>query len=113
MDTITLSDIEVWTHIGVPDAERSRPQRLLVSVELFGSLKATGTSDDVIQGIDYKTVTDEIVKLGLSERKTIERFAEDAATMVLKQFKPESVKVCISKKTDLPLASACVTILRP
>ena len=113
MDSICLKDIEVWTHIGVPDAERTGSQLLLVSVELFGSLKGVSISDDISQGIDYTTVTSAVIALGTTERKTVERFAEDAAALILKTFKPESVKITVCKKPDLPLAAACITITRP
>lgn len=113
MDSIFLKDIEVWTRIGVPDAERSKPQRLLVSIELFLDLKATGESDDVHTSINYKNLTEAVVNLGNTERKTIERFAEDACTLILKEFKPDSVRVTVLKQPDLPLASASIIITRP
>ncbi len=113
MDVLCLKDIEVWTHIGVPDAERVLPQLLLVTIELYGDLKKVSTSDDLAQGIDYQRVTNAVVQLGIIKRKTIEHVAEDIATMILQTFSPESVKVTVSKKPDLPLASASVTICRP
>lgn len=113
MDSITLKDIEVWTRIGVPDAERQQSQRLLVTVEMLGSLKAVASTDDVSRGIDYDGVTQSVVALGSTERKTVERFAEDTATMILERFKPQHVKVCVQKTPDLPLSAACITITRP
>ncbi|MBP7114298.1 MAG: dihydroneopterin aldolase [Candidatus Peribacteraceae bacterium] len=113
MDSIFLKDIEVWTRIGVPDSERAKPQRLLVSIELLGSLKDIGTSDDITKGIDYAAVTEAVTKLGATERKTVERFAEDAASLILTNYKPTSVKVTVTKQPDLPLRSASVTVVRP
>ena len=113
MDSIFLKDIEVWTRIGVPEAERAKAQRLLVSIELYGSLHTVGTTDDVSCGTDYATVTNAVIKLGAMERKTIERFAEDIAAIILKKFTPESVKVTVCKKPDLPLDAASVTLIRP
>ena len=34
MDTITLTDLEVHYRVGVPDAERTQPQRLLLNIEM-------------------------------------------------------------------------------
>lgn len=113
MDYIFLKDIDVWTRIGVPEAERAKAQRVLVSIELCGSLQKIGTTDDVSHGTDYAAVTDAVVQLATMERKTIERFAEDIAAVILKNFKSESVKVTVCKKPDLPLEAACVTIIRP
>lgn len=113
MDSITLTDIAVWTRIGVPEAERGKAQLLHVTVEITGSLKIVSANDDVTNGIDYKAVTDAIVALGETERRTIERFAEDTAATILRNWNPESVRVRVSKKPDLPLSSASVTITRP
>lgn len=113
MDSIFLKDIEVWTRIGVPEAERAKAQRVLVRIELFGSLQKVGTTDDIAHGTDYAAVTDAVTKIGATERKTVERFAEDIAAVILTNFKPDSVKVIVCKKPDLPLDAACVTIIRP
>lgn len=113
MDVISLKDIEVWTRIGVPDAERARAQRLLVSVVLSCALQEVGMSDNIAKGIDYAAVTMAIVALGATERKTVERFAEDAASLILTTFKLESVTVTVTKRPDLPLQSASVTVIRP
>ncbi len=114
MDHIHLQNISVPTHIGVPEVERKTEQTILVSVKLFHSLKTIGQSDDITKGIDYASVTADIVELGKTERKTVERFAEDIAAVLLKNYKPEGgVEVTVAKNPDLPLQSASVTILRP
>ncbi len=113
MDCISLKNIDVWTRIGVPDSERRKAQHLLVSVDLLSSVVPIGSTDDVAKGIDYAEVTNAIVALEKTERRTLERFAEDAAGMLLKTFGPESVRVTVKKKPDLPLESVSVTITRP
>lgn len=113
MDCISLQNIDVSTHIGVPESERQKAQHLLVSVKLFGSLTAIGSTDDVSKGIDYAEVTQAIVRLAKAERRTLECFAEDTAAMLLQTFGPESVTVTVQKKPDLPLESVSVTITRP
>lgn len=114
MDFIRLTDIELWTHIGVPEAERATAQRVLVSIELQHSLKNVGTTDDVTLGIDYADVTAKIVELGKKERKTIECLAEDIATMLIQDVRPDNgVTVTVTKNPVLPLSSASVSITRP
>ncbi len=114
MDSIYLHDIDVWTHIGVPDKERGSAQQLKVSVELFHSTKETAEKDNVDHGIDYATVVTDILKLAKGERKTVETFAEHIATHIIKKFKPEGgVKVSVRKKPLLPIESVSVTIQRP
>lgn len=114
MDSILLKNIRVRTHIGVPDDERTSSQDVLVTIELLHPLQRIGTSDDIQNGIDYAKVTEEVMTLAKTERKTIERFAEDVAKVILEKFKPEGgVKVTVTKKPMLPLESASVTIVRP
>jgi FolB domain-containing protein len=114
MDCIRLENIIVLTKIGIGEAERSAVQTLLVTVELLHPIHAVASNDDISDGIDYAKVTDHIVKLGLTERKTIERYAEDIATFLLQQYKPEGgVTVTVRKTPPLPLSSASVTITRP
>lgn len=114
MDYILLKNIRVRTCIGVPDDERKNAQDILVTVELLHPLQKTGASDDIENGIDYATVTEEVMTLAKTERKTIERFAEDIASAILQKFKPQGgVCITVAKKPLLPLESASVTIQRP
>jgi dihydroneopterin aldolase len=113
MDSIIISDLEVYTHIGVPEDERKSSQKILVTVQMDTNTKDTAASDNIEHAIDYALVAEQIQKLALTERKTIERFAEDIAHMVLTQFKPSSVTVT-TKKYVLPDANhVAVTITRP
>jgi len=114
MDCIRLEDIIVQTKIGIDEAERKTAQTLLVTVELLHTIRGVSETDDINKGIDYAHVTESIVELGKAERETIERFAEDTATLLLLKYKPEGgVTVTVRKTPPLPLASASVTIKRP
>ena len=53
MDKIVITDLEVWARIGVPDEERAKPQKLLVSVELGTDFSEAAASDDLSHTIDY------------------------------------------------------------
>ena len=113
-DRISLRGIEVSTRIGVPESERAKPQRLLVDVELMHSLKPVAESDDVSKGIDYAEVVAVIQELAKTERKTVERFAEEIADALLKNFHPKGgVKISVHKYPALPIVEAIITIVRP
>lgn len=107
-DTLTITDLELWTHIGVPKEERETEQRLLVTMEMSLDAQAAAQSDDVKKSINYFNVTEDLKQLALTERKTIERFAEDIAHMVLKKYRTSGVTVTV-KKFAIP-ESACVSI---
>ena len=98
-DFLTITDLELWTHIGIPADERMAEQRLLVTIEMTLDVRATAKSDDVKKSINYCDVTQDMKTLAQTERKTIERFAEDAAHMILRTYKPQSVTVTVTKFT--------------
>ncbi len=105
MSQISIVDLEVHFHIGVPQKERARPQRLLISVEMSHDFSAAAATDRVNQTINYFTVAQKIRRLG-DERswKLVEKLATDVADLVLKEFSPTSVTVLV-KKFPIPQAS--------
>lgn len=114
MDSTLLSGIELWTRIGVPADERQKPQPVLVTIELLSPLQKVAHTDDVREGIDYQKVVEAVQALASTERKTIERLAEDIAEAILKKFKPEGgVTITVTKNPELPLESVNITIHRP
>ncbi len=104
MDTITLSDLEVQFRVGVPDQERARPQRLLLTVEMDQDLSEAAQTDDLSRTIDYYRVSRRLLELGRDRQwKLIETLADDIAQLILKEFKPRVVRVEV-KKFILPEA---------
>jgi dihydroneopterin aldolase len=106
---ISIVDLEVFYRVGVPDAERARPQRLLLTVEMDCDFSAAARSDDVRDTIDYFAVSRRLLKFG-EERswKLIEKLAADIAGLILAEFKPQSVTVEV-KKFPIPQAR-CVSV---
>jgi len=113
MDTILIQNLEVSTHIGVPDIERATEQVLKVSVWLHTDTRTAAKSDDVNDTIDYANVAERIQELANTKRKTVERFAEDIAGMILNEFVPESVSVSIDKFVLPNAERIAITINRP
>jgi FolB domain-containing protein len=104
VDTITIADLEVHFRVGVPDEERARPQRLLISVEMGLDFSAAAQDDDLRRTIDYYAVSRRVLALGEGrEWKLIERLAADIASMILAEFRPDLVSVEV-KKFILPEA---------
>ena len=113
MSKISIVDLEVFYRVGVPDAERAQPQRLLLTVELESDFTAAAKSDGIADTIDYYAVTQRLLKFGEGrEWKLIEKLASDIADTVLKEFKPQSVFVEV-KKFIIPQARyVSVSLLR-
>jgi FolB domain-containing protein len=98
MSKITICDLEVRFKVGVPAAERARPQKLLLTLELGLDLEAASQTDDINTTIDYYEVSKRVVALGRKKSwKLIETLAGDIATLVLEEFRPQSVSVTVKK----------------
>jgi len=111
MDTIRITDLEVFFQVGVSDEERAQSQRLLISLELEHDFGAAISRDDLADTIDYHAVCRRVSSLGEGCRwRLIETLAADIAAMVLEEFKPKGVRVEV-KKFAIPQAahvSVCV-----
>ena len=97
-DKISIIDLEVFYRVGVPDAERAQPQRLLLTVEMESDFSAAAKSDGIADTIDYYAVTQRLLKFGTGrEWKLIEKLAADITEAILAEFKPLSVSVEVKK----------------
>jgi dihydroneopterin aldolase len=105
MSKITIVDLEVFYHVGVPDEERAQPQRLLLTVDMTYDFSSAAVTDRVTKTIDYFEVAQKVIKLGEGRSwKLIEKVATDVADLVLNEFHPDAVTVVV-KKFPLPQAS--------
>jgi dihydroneopterin aldolase len=95
---ISVIDLEVFYRVGVPEAERVKPQRLLLTVEMMFDFSAAAMSDDIRDTIDYFAVSQRLLKFGEARSwKLIEKLTADIADMILSEFKPQSVTVEVKK----------------
>ena len=102
MSKITIVDLEVFFHVGVPDEERVQPQRLLITIDMTFDFSSAAVTDRVTKTIDYAEVTQKVIKFGEGRSwKLIEKVATDVADLVLNDFQPEAVTVLV-KKFPLP-----------
>lgn len=98
MDTIIIRDLEVSYHVGVPDEERSRPQRLLLTVEMQHDFSRAAATDDLTHTINYFAVSQRLLKLGDGRSwKLIETLAEEIAGIVLTEFGANAAAVEVKK----------------
>ena len=104
MDKITIADLEVFYHVGVPEEERAQPQRLLLTVEMAHDFSTAAASDGLSGTIDYQAVVQRLLQFGQGRRwKLIERVGVEIAEMILTEFRPQAVFVEV-KKFVLPEA---------
>jgi len=104
MSKITIVDLEVFYCVGVPDEERAKPQRLLLTVDMSFDFSSAAMNDRVTKTIDYFVVAQRLLKFGEGRSwKLIETVATDVADLVLTEFHPENVMVEV-KKFPIPQA---------
>jgi FolB domain-containing protein len=104
MPKIAIVDLEVFYCIGVPDEERAKPQRLLLTVEMDYDFSAAAASDRIEQTINYQAVVDNLLKLGEGRSwRLLEKLVAEIAQRILAQYKPEVVRV-EAKKFVIPQA---------
>ena len=97
-DKITIEDLEVKFHVGVPDEERIEAQKLLITIVIFKDLSSSAENDDISKTIDYFSVSQEIKVLGENQSwKLIETLTNDICKLVLTNFKAETVRVIVKK----------------
>lgn len=86
-DRIHIEQLEVFGRVGVPDAERRKPQRLVLNITLWPRHGFGDLNDDVSRAVDYSKVAEETKKF-VSEQspKLIETLAANVADQLLKTF---------------------------
>ena len=112
-DSLILRDLELRLHIGVTEEERKEQQRVLLTVEMAVDTRAAAKADDMASSIDYAMVAGELKTLEKTERKTVERLAEEAAELVLKRFGASSVTVTVMKFPAIGVRQIELKITRP
>ena len=105
MSKIKIVDLEVFYCVGVTDAERAQPQRLLLTVDMTFDFSVAAVSDRITKTIDYFAVSQELLEFGKGRSwKLIEKVASNVADMVMADYKPEAVTVEV-KKFPVPEAA--------
>jgi 7,8-dihydroneopterin aldolase/epimerase/oxygenase len=100
-------------HVGVTTTERENRQRLLVDLSLYLPLSQAGSTEDLNLTLDYAAVTQVLQRhLEKGTFLLVEAMAEQAAELILSEFKPQQVKVRIRKFSVPHADSVGVEILR-
>ena len=98
-DLIRVIDVEVFARLGVPDAERREPQRLLISVEMgVDSFPHAAGTDNLGWTVNYVDVVERIKHVTARRpRRLLETLAEEMAADLLKAFPIRKITLEIKK----------------
>jgi dihydroneopterin aldolase len=113
METIKITDLEVFYQVGVTDEERAKPQRLLLTIELEHDFTSAIARDNVADTINYFAVAQRLLRFGEDcHWQLIETLAADIAAMILDEFSPRSVRVEVKKFVIPQAAHVSVSLKR-
>ena len=113
-DRISIQDLEVFYRVGVPEAERAVPQRLLITLDMEREFRDAASRDELKATIDYSVVSRRLLGFGEGkEWRLIETLAVDLAEMVLRDFGPASVIVEVKKFVVPEARYVSVRVKRP
>ncbi len=97
-DLIIIEALELTASIGVPDEERSTPQRLTAHLVIEPSRGFENLGDDIGNAVDYAVVATAMKELaGNGSRRLLETLAEETAAMILARFPVRNVQLELRK----------------
>ena len=97
-DRIELRGLAVLALCGVLPEERVRRQPFTVDLDVETDLCAAGSSDDLVDTIDYGALCSAIDDIARDEQfALLERFAQRIADVVLRDERIEAVTVAVRK----------------
>jgi 7,8-dihydroneopterin aldolase/epimerase/oxygenase len=112
-DCIHIEQLEVSTHIGVPEKERSTPQRLTISISFWPYYAQQDIADKIDNTVNYSIVAEETKNfVRLQSTNLIETLADRLAMHLLKTFRIQKITVELRKFPFEDAKHVSVTVTR-
>ncbi|PYL07166.1 MAG: dihydroneopterin aldolase [Verrucomicrobia bacterium] len=110
---IRIEQLEVFARVGVPEAERAEPQRLIANITLWPACNLRDLNDEIARTVNYSAVCDETTKFASeTSDKLLETLTDRLARHLLKTFAIRQITLEL-RKFALPDAQyASVTVTR-
>jgi len=104
VDTVRLSGIVLFAHLGVHEAEREVGQKIHVDIEMTADLEAAAAADSLALTVDYEKVYRLVESTVAQSRfKLIEALARALARVLLEAFPVTEVVIRV-QKPNVPFA---------
>lgn len=95
---IEIKGLEVMARVGVPDQERTEPQRLLIDLRFAAKDQLMDLGDELARTVDYYAVSLRVAAVVEERpRKLIESLVDEIAAEILDEFPLRWVEVAIRK----------------
>lgn len=110
---IHIEQLEVFARIGVPDDERSHPQRLTISITIWPTEQGPELGDDIGRTVNYASVCTETKNLVRSRSdRLIETLADALANHLLDVFEIRRITIELRKYILPDVQFVSVTVRR-
>ena len=98
MDKVFIDQLEVIATIGVYDWEQQIKQKLILDIEMAHDNRPAGLSDNVVDALDYSTVSTAIIEhIESGAFLLVERVAEEVAELIMTKFSVPWVRIRLTK----------------
>lgn len=102
MDKVFIKNLEIDAIIGIYDVERTTKQKVVFDIEMWWDVAQAAKSENIEDALNYKTLSDHLKDyVGKSSFQLIETLAEEVASIIIKQYAVESVKLTLHKPDAL------------
>lgn len=112
MDCITITNLVARGIIGLNEWEREKLQEIQINIDLYGDFHHVGQSDDIRNGINYRTVAKKVLNYAqISGHYTIEALATNLARLCLEDLSVQKVRVRVEKPGAVRFASSVGVVI--
>jgi dihydroneopterin aldolase len=112
-DRIHIEELEISARVGVPEEERSAPQRVTVSISFWPYYEQRDMADKIENTVNYSIVAEEARNFVRDQSTNlIETLADRLATHLLKTFSIQKVTVELRKFALEDAKHVSVTVTR-
>lgn len=112
-DRIHIRDLLARCIVGIYPEERENQQEVLINLTLYADLRAAGRSDKIADTVNYKIVKKNVLAMAeASSFYLIERLAEEAAAIALRDPRVHMVDVAVDKPGALRFARSVAVEIR-
>ena len=112
-DAVHVEQLEMFAHVGVPDDERDKPQRITVTITAWPEVSLHALADDIGGTINYSAIARSVRNV-VSERrdKLIETLAEKISERLLRELPIRRLRIELRKFILPDAAYVAVVITR-
>lgn len=113
LDEIHIEELDVFAHIGVPEEERAKPQKLTINVSLWPYQQTSDLADHIERTVNYSAVAEETKNFVRDQSVSlVETLADRLASHLLKSFPIQKVTIELRKFALQDAKYVSVTVTR-